>query len=175
VDFKIRRGAFREGRTLPFVPGYDVSGVVREMGPAAQGFKIGDEVYASPSLIRSGANAEYASAWTPAPRRLNLPRSITPCCRALPLSPAHRLGSLAARARLEQGGDGVDSRGWWRCWARRDTTGQSSTSCRVHHRKPGRIRSFAAQLGADVIVNYAEEDFVQRVERRPAVMVVGRV
>src|SRR5439155_21653509 len=59
VDYKIRRGAFRQGRTLPFILGYDVSGVVREMGPAVQGFSVGDAVYASPSLIRHGANADF--------------------------------------------------------------------------------------------------------------------
>src|SRR2546427_1269922 len=59
VDFKICRGAFREGRTLPFIPGYGVSGLVREMGPAVRGFKIGDAVYASPSIMRNGADAEY--------------------------------------------------------------------------------------------------------------------
>src|SRR4026207_1197261 len=45
VDFKIRRGAFRDGRKLPFIPGYDVSGVVRGLGTSARGFTIGDEVY----------------------------------------------------------------------------------------------------------------------------------
>src|SRR6266700_1327068 len=59
VDFKVRRGAFGKGRTFPFVPGYDVSGVVRETGSAVREFKIGDAVYASPSLVRDGANAEF--------------------------------------------------------------------------------------------------------------------
>src|ERR1051325_7987500 len=59
VDFKICKGAFREGRALPFIPGYDVSGVVRGMGSAVRGFNIGDAVYALPSILREGANAEY--------------------------------------------------------------------------------------------------------------------
>src|SRR5262245_10901080 len=59
IDYKIRRGAFREGRKLPFIPGYDLSGVVRGLGSAASGFKPGDEIYASPSLIRDGSNAEF--------------------------------------------------------------------------------------------------------------------
>src|SRR2546425_899206 len=44
VDFKICRGAFREGRTVPFIPGYDVSGLVRELGPAVRGFKIDESI-----------------------------------------------------------------------------------------------------------------------------------
>src|SRR2546422_10531730 len=59
VDFKICRGAFREGRSIPFIPGYDVSGLVGEMGTAVRGFKIGDAVYASPSIIRNAADAEH--------------------------------------------------------------------------------------------------------------------
>src|SRR5437867_1338462 len=59
VDYKVRRGAFREGRTLPFSLGYDVSGVVRAMGAAVRSFRNGDAVYASPSLIRPGANADF--------------------------------------------------------------------------------------------------------------------
>src|SRR2546430_17610347 len=59
VDYKIRRGAFGSGRTFPFVPGYDVSGIVREVGSNVGGFKVGDEVYASPSLVLEGADAEF--------------------------------------------------------------------------------------------------------------------
>src|SRR5207244_1554376 len=59
IDFKVRRGALAKGRTLPIILGFDVSGVVRGMGPAVRGFHEGDEVYTAPSLVRNGANAEY--------------------------------------------------------------------------------------------------------------------
>ena len=62
VDTKIRRGMHGD-KPFPLVPGYDVSGVVVAMGSAVDRdlFKEGDEVYASPSLARPGAHAEFVA------------------------------------------------------------------------------------------------------------------
>ena len=73
IDYKVRRGAFGEGRSFPIVLGYDVSGTVRTLGKKATAgttFQVGDEVYASPCLIRDGANAQYVcvDARTAAPK-----------------------------------------------------------------------------------------------------------
>src|ERR1041384_7503702 len=59
IDFKVRRGALAKGRQMPIIPGFDVSGVVREIGKAVRGFHGGDEIYAAPSLARNGANAQF--------------------------------------------------------------------------------------------------------------------
>src|SRR5262245_27386776 len=102
VDFKIRRGAFREGRTLPFILGYDVSGVVRKLGSRVEGFTVADEVYALASLMRQGANAEYVcvDARTAAlkPRRLDHLQAA-----ALPLVTLTAWEALLLRAHMEQG------------------------------------------------------------------------
>jgi NADPH2:quinone reductase len=60
VDCKVRRGS-RLPRQFPLILGYDVSGTVVAMGDRVAGFKIGDEVYASPSVMRAGANAEWVA------------------------------------------------------------------------------------------------------------------
>lgn len=57
VDCKVRQGS-RLPRQFPLILGYDVSGTVVAMGDRVAGFNIGDEVYASPSVMRAGANAE---------------------------------------------------------------------------------------------------------------------
>ena len=63
VDAKVRAGMFKQpGASLPFIPGYDISGVVEKTGAKATKFKVGDEVYAYMSLERGGAYAEYAIA-----------------------------------------------------------------------------------------------------------------
>jgi NADPH:quinone reductase-like Zn-dependent oxidoreductase len=48
------------GITLPFIPGYDVAGVVEKTGAKITKFKPGDRVYAYLSLKDGGGYAEYA-------------------------------------------------------------------------------------------------------------------
>jgi NADPH:quinone reductase-like Zn-dependent oxidoreductase len=45
---------------MPFVPGWDVSGVVEATGPNVTLLATGDEVYGYPSVVRNGTYAEYA-------------------------------------------------------------------------------------------------------------------
>ncbi|MDE3168824.1 MAG: NADP-dependent oxidoreductase [Acidobacteriota bacterium] len=61
VDNAIRQGMFQERMKfkMPFIPGWDVSGVVESAGPGAGRLKPGDEVYSRPDLSRDGAYAEY--------------------------------------------------------------------------------------------------------------------
>lgn len=61
VDWKIREGrlAGRVDHHLPLVLGWDVAGVVEEVGAAVTDFKPGDAVYARPDIARDGAYAQY--------------------------------------------------------------------------------------------------------------------
>jgi NADPH:quinone reductase-like Zn-dependent oxidoreductase len=61
VDWKVREGRRREALAyrMPFVPGWDVSGVVEAIGPNVTMLNRGDEVYGYPSVVRNGAYAEY--------------------------------------------------------------------------------------------------------------------
>jgi NADPH:quinone reductase-like Zn-dependent oxidoreductase len=63
VDWKVREGYLREYLPFhpPFVPGYDLSGVVEEVGPRVKDFGPGDAVFAFLDLTRPGACAEYAA------------------------------------------------------------------------------------------------------------------
>ena len=62
MDWKVREGHLREALAyrMPFVPGWDVSGVVEATGPNVKELALGDEVYGYPSVVRNGAYAEYA-------------------------------------------------------------------------------------------------------------------
>jgi NADPH:quinone reductase-like Zn-dependent oxidoreductase len=61
IDWKIRAGNLRSFREypLPFILGWDVSGVVESVGTEVTLWKPGDEVYSLPNPARNGAYAEY--------------------------------------------------------------------------------------------------------------------
>uniref|UniRef100_UPI0040482524 NADP-dependent oxidoreductase n=1 Tax=Yoonia sp. TaxID=2212373 RepID=UPI0040482524 len=62
IDNILRMGYMKEimPLTFPFVMGYDVSGVVTEVGKDVTTFKVGDAVYARPNQDDKGAVAEFA-------------------------------------------------------------------------------------------------------------------
>lgn len=61
VDAKLRASAAWARLSPPFVPGYDVSGVVEAVGADVTGFAPGDEVYYTPEIFDNpmGSYAEY--------------------------------------------------------------------------------------------------------------------
>jgi NADPH:quinone reductase-like Zn-dependent oxidoreductase len=61
VDAIIREGKLRErlNHALPVTLGWDLSGVVEELGSGVTRFRRGDAVYAYPPLERNGAYSEY--------------------------------------------------------------------------------------------------------------------
>lgn len=61
VDVIICAGKMQDllHHTLPMTPGWDVSGVVEEVGPGVTRFKPGDAVYSFLDAHRNGAYAEY--------------------------------------------------------------------------------------------------------------------
>jgi len=64
VDASIRSGKYAKlfGTTLPFVPGFDIAGVVEKSGAKISKFKTGDSIYAMLDLKDGGGYADYAIA-----------------------------------------------------------------------------------------------------------------
>ena len=60
VDAGVRKGWMKGRMTLPFTPGYDISGIVDSVGDGVKSFKAGDEVFAYLDLARGGGYAEFA-------------------------------------------------------------------------------------------------------------------
>ena len=63
VDWKMRAGLAESlfPIQLPFIPGWDVSGEIEEVGSDILIFKKGDEVYGRPDVTRDGTYAEYVA------------------------------------------------------------------------------------------------------------------
>jgi len=61
ADWKIREGHLKQfvQHNLPFILGWDVSGMIEEVGLGVSQFQKGDEVFSKPDTSRDGAYAEY--------------------------------------------------------------------------------------------------------------------
>ena len=164
VDYKVRRGALAKGRPFPIITGFDVSGVVRGMGADVCGFNVGDKVYASPSLVRNGACAEFVcvDARTVAPKPKSLDHLTA---AALPLVTITAWEALLNRARIQRdelvlvhaGGGGV---------------GHIAIQLAKHHgcrvlttASSAPSIELAQRCGADAVINYRQEDFVERIKQ----------
>ncbi|MEU0500834.1 NADP-dependent oxidoreductase [Nocardia sp. NPDC005998] len=87
VDCFSREGrAYADARTLPFVNGWDVAGIVEEVGYGVTRFRPGDRVYGMPWFPRAaGAYAEYVTAPSHQFARMPTGSSFTEAA-ALPLA-----------------------------------------------------------------------------------------
>ena len=61
IDWKVREGEMKDfwPHKFPLILGWDLSGVVEQLGRGVSRFKIGDEVYGLPDPTRGGAYADY--------------------------------------------------------------------------------------------------------------------
>lgn len=61
VDWKIREGYLQEfiPYALPVTLGWDVAGIVTEIGADVRDFKVGDEVFSRPDINRNGSYADF--------------------------------------------------------------------------------------------------------------------
>lgn len=104
LDWKVRSGSLNGSieHKLPLIPGWDVSGVVEEIGPGVSKFRKGDEVFAMSDPARNGAYAEYiavrATALALKPTSLYHVRAA-----AVPLSALAAWQSLFALGHLQPG------------------------------------------------------------------------
>jgi NADPH:quinone reductase-like Zn-dependent oxidoreductase len=61
IDWKIRQGHLKEmiSYKMPIILGWDVCGVVVEVGNEVSKFKVGDNVFSRPEVTRDGTYAEF--------------------------------------------------------------------------------------------------------------------
>ncbi|WP_329789552.1 NADP-dependent oxidoreductase [Lentzea sp. DG1S-22] len=159
VDWKTRAGSGMAGlQTFPFINGWDVSGVVEEVGFGVTTLKPGDEVYGMPWFPRAaGAYAEYVTA--PSRHFAKKPKSLTHVeAAALPLAAltAHQI--LIDTADLRKGQKVLIS-------AAAGGVGHLAVQIAKAHgayvigtaREPK--HAFLKDLGADEVVDYTQGDY----------------
>lgn len=162
VSYKIRMAPRWGERPFPFILGYDVSGVVRGMGPRVTGFKVGDEVYASPNLKRDGADAEFVCVdhRSAAPK----PGSVDhAAAAALPLVSLTAWESLHDHGQMKPGDTVLIHAG-------AGGVGHVAVQLAKAHGcqvittagRPETI-AFCREIGADQVIDYKKEDVVKRV------------
>jgi NADPH:quinone reductase-like Zn-dependent oxidoreductase len=103
VDDKVRSGMLANfvKFPMPLILGWDVSGVVEQVGKAVKKFKIGDAVFAYIDLKHAGAYAEYAivgeSEACPKPAKLTHVQAA-----AIPLAATTAWQALVDTAKIEK-------------------------------------------------------------------------
>jgi len=104
IDWKVREGHMKDfwPHKFPIILGWDLSGVVEELGRGVSRLKIGDEVYSLPDPTRNGAYADYIVVREPElalkPKSLHHIRAA-----AVPLAALTAWQSLFDTARLQPG------------------------------------------------------------------------
>lgn len=158
-DVLMLKGEYQVKPPLPFVPGGEVAGIVREVGDRVRGFSVGDRVLSRCAL---GGFAEQVA--TPAATTHRLPDGLSfEAGAALPTVYPTSYAALVWRAPLASGETLL-------VHAAAGGVGLSAVQigkalgARVIATAGGAEKlEIARQAGADVLIDYRKEDFVPRV------------
>jgi NADPH:quinone reductase-like Zn-dependent oxidoreductase len=158
VDAYIRAGKSKfSGTTVPFIPGYDIAGIVEKAGTKVSKLKVGDPVYAYVGLDEGGGYAEYAVATEAeaAPK----PTSLTfESAAAVPLAALTAWQALIDAAKLSAGQTVLVHGG---------SGGVGSFAIQIGKARGAKViatastphQDFLKQLGADVAIDYTKQKF----------------
>jgi NADPH:quinone reductase-like Zn-dependent oxidoreductase len=162
VDTKLRRFGRAGLATPPFIGGYDVSGVVRAVGDHVSGYAPGDEVWASPALNRNGAHAEFVCVDHRTAARK--PRFLSHAEAAgFPLVALTAWECLHRRAKVRSGQTVLVTAGGGGVGHVAIQLAKLA-GCEVYATASSdESIELAKESGADVVINYKREDFVEAV------------
>jgi len=104
VDAKLRADGRRMALQPPVILGYDVAGVVEEIGPGVSAFRPGDEVYYTPEIFgnQRGSYAEFNAAPASIVARKPAGLSFEEAC-AIPLAGGTAWEAIVRRLALRPG------------------------------------------------------------------------
>ncbi|HEY3883484.1 MAG TPA: NADPH:quinone oxidoreductase family protein [Trebonia sp.] len=157
-DLLMCRGAYQVRPPLPFTPGAELCGEVVELGAGTAGFAVGDRVIGGAALP-SGGFAEYAlmdaARSFPAPRELD-------DAEAAPFMVTYQTGwfGLHRRAQLQSGETLLVHAAAGGVGSGAVQLGKAAGARVIGVVGGERKAALARELGADVVVDRHQEDFV---------------
>jgi NADPH2:quinone reductase len=167
LDYQTRRGDYRAYMQLPAILGSDVSGVVEAVGDAVTDFKIGDDVYYTPQIFGGdGSYAEYHVADEAIVA--HKPRNISHVEAAgLSLTGGTAWEAFVTRGHLRVGESvlihaGAGGVGSMAIQLAKTIGAYVFTTCSQQN------VDFVSSLGADCIIDYRSEDYVEVIRRETA-------
>lgn len=162
IDVKLRDGEFKAilPHAMPFILGSDLTGTVIALGPGANRFRIGDEVFACPNKDRIGTFAERI-AIDEADLALKPPSLTMAEAAALPLVALTAWQVLVERAKLGPGQKLLVHAG---------SGGVGTVAIQLAKHLGATVATTAGtdnlalvkSLGADVAIDYRKEDFSEK-------------
>ena len=156
-DIMQRQGGYNPPPGASPVPGLEISGTIAEVAPGVAGWKVGDQVCA---LVSGGGYAEYCVA--PAPQCLPVPKGLSLVEAAgLPETYYTVWTNVFQRGRLKAGETFLVHGG---------SSGIGTTAIQLAREFGARIFTTVGNaekaivcrdLGAESVINYRDEDFVE--------------
>lgn len=164
LDYQVRRGDYADLVPLPAITGHDVSGVVEAVGPGVTAFAPGDEVWYTPQIFDGpGSYAEYHIAAQSIIGKK--PASLSHLeAASLSLVGGTAWEALTVRAALKVGESilihgGAGGVGHVAIQLAKAIGARVFTTVREANVE------FARSMGADVIIDYEKEDYVDAINR----------
>jgi NADPH:quinone reductase-like Zn-dependent oxidoreductase len=159
VDWKVREGYLQQmiDYPMPFIPGWDVAGIVEKVGSQVSQFTIGDAVYSRPDIMKNGSYAQYiaidAIEVASKPATLSFMEAAS-----IPLAGITAWEALFTAANLQAGQTVLIHAG---------SGGVGSLAIQLAKHKGAKVitttsaknRDFVASLGADEVIDYTKVDF----------------
>jgi NADPH2:quinone reductase len=167
LDYQVRRGDYADLVQLPAITGHDVSGVVEEVGQGVTAFSPGDEVWYTPQIFNGpGSYAEYHVA-SQSIIGMKPPSLSHLEAASLTLVGGTAWEALAVRAQLRVGESilihgGAGGVGHVVIQLAKAMGAKVFTTLRAADFE------FARSLGADVLIDYENENYVDVVMRETA-------
>ncbi|WP_456254714.1 zinc-dependent alcohol dehydrogenase family protein [Pseudomonas iridis] len=167
LDFQVRRGDYPDLVQLPAITGHDVSGVVEAVGPGVTSFVPGDEVWYTPQIFDGqGSYAEYHVAAESIVGKKPVALSHLEAA-SLTLVGGTAWEALVVRGALRVGETilihgGAGGVGHVAIQLAKAIGAKVFTTVREANSE------FARSMGADVVIDYEKEDYVEAILRETA-------